>query len=82
MPFENQNARSKIRLELDNGVLVEVPLVVVVRAMQEQFMHHGPTADEPPKQRVHWGFADFFSDDPRSLVHLIVSTKSDELKGE
>lgn len=33
--FDNQNARKKIRLEMDNGVLLEVPIALVMRALAE-----------------------------------------------
>lgn len=35
--FANQNARAKVRLELDNGVLMEVPISVIMRALQAQW---------------------------------------------
>jgi hypothetical protein len=82
MTFENQNARAKIRLELSEGVVVEVPLVVVVRAIQERYAAArdggitlgGEDAPTSKKDLVHWGFPDFFSDDPAAMVHLIVTT--------
>jgi len=82
MTFENQNARAKLRLELSEGVLVEVPLVVVVRAIQERYMTAGnaPAAAVPAKDLVHWGFKDFFSDDPMAMVHLVVTTRPEPVK--
>jgi len=85
MTFENQNARAKLRLELSEGVLVEVPLVVIVRAIQERYMladrpEEKATADSAApavKDLVHWGFADFHSDDPRAMIHLVVTTRKD-----
>ena len=74
MIFENQNARAKIRLELSEGVVVEVPLVVLVRALQERFMTEDLPGCRAAKTLVHWGFPDFFRDDPRAMVHLIVTT--------
>lgn len=35
--FHNQNARAKVRLELDNGILLEVPVAVIMRALHEQW---------------------------------------------
>lgn len=86
MTFENQNARAKIRLELSEGVLVEVPLVVLVRAIQERFMaakeggitFGGEEEPLPAKEVVHWGFPDFFSDDEKAMVHLVVTTRPAE----
>lgn len=83
MTFENQNGRAKIRLELSEGVLLEVPLAIVVRAIQERYMagkeggitFGGDEPDVPKKDLVHWGFPDFHSDDPRAMVHLVVTTK-------
>lgn len=36
--FKGQNARAKIRLELPNGILIEVPLALVIRAIHEQYL--------------------------------------------
>ena len=73
MTFENQNNRAKVRLEMPNGVLLEVPLAVVVRAIQEQHM----CGVREHKDVVHWAFADFYSEGPRDLVHLIVAARKD-----
>lgn len=83
--FENQNQRAKVRLELSEGVLVEVPLAVIVRAIQEQHMaakeggitFGGETDPTPAKTIVHWAFPDFWSDEEGDLVHFIVTTHED-----
>lgn len=82
MTFENQNKRAKVRLELSEGVLVEVPLVLIVRAIQEQHMmsentpiaiHRRWTGE---RRTRHWAFPDSQSDKD-SLVHFIVTTDKD-----
>lgn len=72
--FANQNARAKIRLELPEGVLIEVPLCVIVRAIQEQYM---PMQDGKRKKTAHWAFPDFYADDDdvKALVHFVVTTE-------
>lgn len=81
MTFENQNTRGKIRLELSEGVLIEVPLYVVVKGIQEAHMNargviHNTFANPALKDFVHWGFPDFFAPDNKpGMVHLIVTTK-------
>lgn len=73
MTFENQNKRAKVRLELSEGVLVEVPLVLVVRAIQEQYMR----AKEGIAMRnpwVHWAFPDIYVEDNEEQVHLLIAS--------
>ena len=38
MSFEGQNARAKIRLELENGILLEVPLKLIAEAMRKAYL--------------------------------------------
>jgi hypothetical protein len=80
--FEEQNARSKIRLEMSDGVLVEVPIAVVVRAIQERYMRAGSAEGRRPGEapgEVAWSFADFFADEPGALVSLVVTSSLPEV---
>lgn len=85
MSFENQNARAKITLQLSEGVLIEIPLAVVIRAIQDKFMTPDPTLTnlsvvgtdpepssvEPPK-RYELAVKNLRGE---GALHLVVTTK-------
>lgn len=60
--FANQNQRAKVRLELEEGVVIEVPLNLVIKAIAEQHL----TAERPT---MHLGAG------IGGMVHLVVTRR-------
>ena len=66
MSFEGQNARAKVRLELPNGILLEVPLAVIVEGLRAAYL-----GEEKASQK--WAFVN-----EGRATYLIVSVSDPE----
>lgn len=75
--FENQNARKKIRVEAQNGILVEIPIAELLRTMAETWAEELALKHEDGHPaRVCFGIPS--KDDATGCFEMIYLTISNE----